>query len=57
MAGLLQNHEMAKALWPGVKAKFEEQYASPIVLWDFKGFFYTYRTSPLFGIFKIRSYE
>ena len=59
MAGLIASDQMAKALWPGIKAMADAGYFNcfdgipPVATWDRKGRLSTYATSPLFGIFRI----
>jgi hypothetical protein len=56
MAGLIEGALTAKMLWPGLKSFMEDRYppgGSPIFSSNLK-WFTTYRTSPTFGIFRIK---
>ena len=56
MAGAIQESLAAKALWPSLEKSLEERYlkhGSPLFSSNFK-WFISYRTSPMFGIFRIK---
>lgn len=54
MAELICTSSFAKESWEKVKKQWEDVYKDSPTFEGVK-FFYTYHTSPLFGIFRIRS--
>jgi hypothetical protein len=54
MSGVIYTSTHCKQLWEKIRKEWEHAYDN-MPMWEGMRFFYTYRTSPLFGVFRIRS--
>ena len=54
MSAVINSSAYCKRLWEKVSQEWEHAYDN-IPVWKGVKFFHTYRTSPIFGIFRIRS--